>query len=166
MKTLHDGTEVSLNTPTKLVNGKRYLLTQEEIDARKAETAASELASLPDYISKLSQETMDAGTTYTHATHGELRVGTKRDDILLINGAVSRAVLQNDLTAEHQYFEPKGPNYTVTNQDFINIGLAQAAHIQKVGNAKGAVQAKIDDGTYTTKEQVKTAFEAALNEQA
>lgn len=40
MKTLHDGTEVSLDTPTKLVNGKRYLLTQDEIDAREAEAAA------------------------------------------------------------------------------------------------------------------------------
>ncbi len=47
MKTLHDGTEVSDDTPTRLVNGKRYLLTKEEIAAREAEAAASALASLP-----------------------------------------------------------------------------------------------------------------------
>ena len=30
MKELYDGTAVSKDTPTKLVNGKRYLLTEEE----------------------------------------------------------------------------------------------------------------------------------------
>ncbi len=33
MRKLHDGTEVSLDTPTKMKNGKRYLLT----DVEKAE---------------------------------------------------------------------------------------------------------------------------------
>jgi hypothetical protein len=44
MKTLHDGTEVSDDTPTKNVSGLRYLLTPEEIAARQAEEAAYEAA--------------------------------------------------------------------------------------------------------------------------
>ena len=41
MKKLFDGTEVSLDTPTKNVGGLRYLLTPEEIAEREAEELAN-----------------------------------------------------------------------------------------------------------------------------
>ncbi len=37
MKRLHDGTEVTDSTPTKLVDGKRYALGENEIAQREAE---------------------------------------------------------------------------------------------------------------------------------
>jgi len=37
MKTLNDGTKVSDSTPTKLVDGKRFALTKEEVAQRKKE---------------------------------------------------------------------------------------------------------------------------------
>jgi cell division protein FtsN len=42
MKTLYDGTQVPKDTPTKLTDKGRELLTQEEIAAREAEEAAWE----------------------------------------------------------------------------------------------------------------------------
>lgn len=39
MKTLHDGTEVSDDTPTKNVSGERYLLTSKEISDRQKDEA-------------------------------------------------------------------------------------------------------------------------------
>ena len=42
MKQLHDGTEVPLDTPTKMRNGRRYLLTDAELAARQADVAAAE----------------------------------------------------------------------------------------------------------------------------
>lgn len=46
MKELHDGTFVSDDTPTKNIGGLRYVLTQEEVDAKAAEDAANEAAAL------------------------------------------------------------------------------------------------------------------------
>jgi len=43
MKTLNNGTEVSDNTPTKLVDGERFVLTKEEIAQRKKEEAKEKL---------------------------------------------------------------------------------------------------------------------------
>ncbi len=40
MKKLHDGTEVSVDTPTKLIDGKRYLLSPQELVEREAEETA------------------------------------------------------------------------------------------------------------------------------
>lgn len=37
MKELHDGSAVSINTPTKMVNGKRYLLEVSELAAKANE---------------------------------------------------------------------------------------------------------------------------------
>ena len=44
LKELHDGTMVDINTPTKLVGDKRYLLTQAEIDDFLSKGAASDSA--------------------------------------------------------------------------------------------------------------------------
>ena len=47
MKILHDGTEVADDVPTRVEDGRRYRLTQAEIDARAAEVAAEAASPVP-----------------------------------------------------------------------------------------------------------------------
>ncbi len=54
MKILHDGTEVSNETLTKMVNGQRHLLTQSEIDTRSAEEQVTlEQKPMQDWLDKM-----------------------------------------------------------------------------------------------------------------
>lgn len=42
-KKLYDGTEVPIDTPTKVINGERFLLTAEEISLRQTEEAEANI---------------------------------------------------------------------------------------------------------------------------
>lgn len=56
MKTLYDGTEVSLDTPTKMKNGKRYLLSESEIkEKEEREIEAKKEKPLNDWIQSISE---------------------------------------------------------------------------------------------------------------
>lgn len=71
MKVLHDNTEVSDDTPTKLVNGKRYLLTDDERAERETFAVGiaadapfkawkAEIAAYDQWVDRQLEETVDA----------------------------------------------------------------------------------------------------------
>lgn len=158
MKTLHDGTEVSDETPTKLVNGKRYLLMQEEIAAREAEAQAAELASLKPYLSELRNKAEFGAITVTIAENTNITFNVDNDSKANLIGLFLKA---------------QDPAFTTSfkhSEGTIDINATQALMIanavfnqaQDSFRAVGVVEPLIDDGTYTTKEQVKTAFDEEM----
>lgn len=150
MKTLHDGTEVSLDTPTKLVGGLRYLLTQEEIDARNAETAATEAKAITDHISVYRRQRENGGVDVLGAT---IRTDTESRANLL--GAAQMGITIN-WKAENGFFE-------FTAQEMQTIAAAVGAHIQKCFSAEKAVSAAHAQSPYQSKEAIETAFDNAYS---
>lgn len=164
MKTLHDGTKVTNSTPTKLVNGKRYLLTDEEINARTVEIEANKI---PSNLQKLSQVANNYEYTNTFTAEGfefKITIESKTDLIGLYAAAMDGELFyQNDqgqLVAGTIFTHNNGVD-TISVQTAKNIGLAVLRHVQKVRVIKGKLKAGIQSGAIPT--DVQKAWEALWN---
>lgn len=62
-KLLHDGTEVPLNTPTHCINGKRYLMTEQQIAEKKIRDTERQKQ---NDIAKLKLELNNVGKQMEH----------------------------------------------------------------------------------------------------
>lgn len=87
---------------------------------------------------------------------GGIAVKTHETSRGLINGAVSRALLENDAQKTHDFYAPDGSVIELTNSQFMAIGLAMADHVQKCLKAKEMTR----NASYETVE----AFSAAFNQ--
>ena len=90
-----------------------------------------------------------------------INVKTTETSLIKINGAVSRAILENNDSNSHKFYAEDGSEYTLTNAQFKVIGLALANHMQKCLDAANVVEQDIEK--HTTAEQVQAAFDEAYN---
>lgn len=104
-------------------------------------------------------------TTYERAkrdggiTVGGVFIATTETDRSLVNGAVTRALLDNNDALTYPYYPTGGNTVSLTNAQYKAIGQAIAAHVQKCLDAYESVFATI--GGYNTIAEVKGAFDAA-----
>lgn len=153
MKTLHDGTKVSDETPTRLVNGKRYLLTQEEIDQREAEAEASQLAMLPDYNEKKRENLISQGATFDGIT-------IKTDDRTLV--FFTNLFMQANADSQFTYdgFNAINGRFNLTNAQIKGLYAAGQTAIKGAFDIYNAVDAKIDNGTIATTAEIDSEYES------
>lgn len=154
MKTLHDGTKVSDETPTRLVNGKRYLLTQEEIDQREAEAAANLKPSLREYNSG-KRKKLEYGEITVDGLTFHITQESKSDLLALQSLAASNLLPNNEAEFKH--------NSGVTVIDSaraLTITTGAFAHLQNLRKIEAVVLAKIDNGTITTAAEIDSEYEA------
>ncbi len=90
-----------------------------------------------------------------------INVKTTEGSLIKINGAVSRAILENNDSNSHKFYAEDGSEHPLTNAQFKAIGLALANHMQKCLDAANVVEKSI--GNYKTTEEIKTAFNEAYN---
>ena len=152
MKDLHDGTSVSLDTPTKMVDGKRYLLSQEEIDAKTAEEAAdvaNKLAILPKQLRK--------ATTETIITVDGVEYQCNADTSMAILGLIRMLEELNDANYTVQY---KGVNgfFDRTLAQLKVAGLQVGNYQNKAFAAEKTTSEEVANGTITNEGQLKTRF--------
>lgn len=149
MKTLHDGTEVEDNVPTKNVSGARYLLTQEEIDARAVEEATSQAAAVANYLATYRYNKEVGGILISGVS-----VPTDRE-------TQSKLIAMRILAKENN-------SYTVdfkTPAGFVNLNAATiiaiadaiAGHVQKCFS----VEASLQNTEFQTIAEIEAAFDAA-----
>lgn len=163
-----DGETLYLVHPSRVIPGPDDVAEPdgyEIIDGRafvklaiRKKTAEEKHDVFQDFIRNYCSMLESAGTTYK-----EWPVATDLESKLNINGAVTRAILDNDITKEYEYYPPGLPAVVVTNADFMGIGYAQATHVQKVKSAKDAAQVKLDKGEYENTNQIRADIDAGVN---
>lgn len=86
-------------------------------------------------------------------------IPTKEEDRGLINGAVTRAILDNDDTLEYDYFPVGGGRIPLTNAAFKTIGRVISNHTQSCLNASEATE----NIEYDDHEAFEAAWESAYS---
>ena len=117
----------------------------EEADARKPTTA---------HLSTLTNQHINGGITVDG-----IFIATGTEDRALINGAVTRALLDDNDTKTYPYYPTGGGKVGLTNAQFKTIGQAVANHAQKCLD----VAESLDVNDYDTVEELETAYAAAFN---
>ena len=138
----------------KMVNGILVDLTPQEIAAREAESLSFVQQRVRDALSSYTFEKINGGITVDG-----LFIATGEADRGLINGAVTRAILDDNNTLSYAYYPTGGEKTTLTNAQFKTIGMAISRHVQKCLDAADVVEGAI--ASYQTIQQVKAAFDAA-----
>ncbi len=150
MKTLYDGTEVSDDTPTKNVSGLRYLLTQEEIEAREQEVSANQAATVAAHLPQYRFKREVGGVEYLGKTIQTDRETRANWIGILINAQSNPSYTVTWKTSDN--------SFAVYNaQEAIGAGLTVSGHVQKCFDAEAA----IEGNTYNTIAEVEAAFESA-----
>lgn len=141
-------------TYTKLVNGEIVQMSEAEIAGRQAEEAAYAAGKLAKVLPAYRDQKINGGITVSGVF-----IATAESDRTLINGAVTRALLDANDTKTYPYYPTGGGTVTLTNAQYKAIGAAIAAHVQKCLD----VSESLDVSNYTTEQQIKDAFDAAYN---
>ena len=108
------------------------------------------------YLNEEYEAILDGGITVNN-----IFIATRERDRGLINGAVTRALLDNDDTKTYPYFPTGADAITLTNAQYKAIGSAVALHTQNCLQASDTIRLNIDD--YTTYPAIKTALKDAYN---
>ena len=87
-----------------------------------------------------------------------ISVPTTVESLTLLNGATTRALVDNDLTKEYKFFPPGLPEVTMTNAQFIALGVAASNHEENCLQAANNVHGR-GYSTFTTEQSVKDAFD-------
>ena len=157
MKKLHDGTAVSLDTPTKMIGGQRHLMTQDEINQLNSDQEQKVSERITQEIKRYRLE-REYGGFYFDGFFIETDEKSERRVI----GAWTKAKAD--------------PNYTVddwkTSQGFIDLSNAQLIaigdafdeHVQKCFSAEKTVTEAHAQTPYTSIEAVQEAFDDAYND--
>jgi hypothetical protein len=153
MKTLHDGTEVSDETPTKNVSGDRYLLTPEETAARQAEEAEARKPTAA-HLSALRDAHLYGGIIF----NSDISIGT--DDLTQSRIMAARILAKEDPSYTVRWKLPAG-FVTLDAPTIIAIADAIRTHVQACFEAEATVL--IDIADYTTTAELEAAFHAALS---
>jgi len=152
MKSLYDGTLVPDETQTKNVCGLRYLLTPEEIAARRAEEAQARKPTAA-HLSALRDRHLYAGITVSGVA-----IGT--DDLTQQRIMAARILAKEDATYTVRWKLPGG-FVTLDAPTIIAIADAIRAHVQACFEAEATVL--IDLADYATLEELEAAYDAALS---
>lgn len=112
---------------------------------------------LLDYLGQVRWASENGGFSFNGFT-----IATDDRSKLLINGAITRAMQEND-PEKLLSFKAKEGFVTITNSVMISIGGAIADHVRKCFAAEAIVAELINSDAVVTREQVSQAFEAAFN---
>lgn len=134
----------------KLVNGELVDLTQDEIDARNAETAATEAEAITDHIKAYRRIKENGGLTISGVT-----VQTDTESRANILGAAQ-------LNTSIDWKTPNG-FVTLTAQQISDIATAVGSHVQKCFSAEKTVAEAHAQTPYQSKDAIETAFDNAYN---
>lgn len=139
----------------KYVNGELVDLTAEEIQQVLEDQASDKSAIITKGLEDYYDFRLNGGIVVSG-----MNVKSTETSRGLINGAVTRALIENDLAIVHTFFAPDGTEVPLTNAQFIGLGIALAEHAQKCL----AARAEIKDVDFETIEQLQAAFDAAYNQ--
>lgn len=128
-------------------------MTHEERAAQDASWKANKPERMAAQLSTITNRHINGGITIDG-----MFVATGTEDRALINGAVTRAVMDNDDAKEYPYYPAGGGKIMLTNAQFKAIGQAIAAHVQKCLDTEDA----INPADYATIDEMEAAFVAAL----
>jgi hypothetical protein len=134
----------------KLVNGELVDLTQEEIDARNAETSATQAQAITDHIKTYRRTKENGGLTVSGVT---IQTDTETRASLL--GAVQ-------LNTSIDWKTPNG-FVTLTAQQISAIATAVGQHVQKCFTAEKTVSEAHEQTPYESIQAIETAFDNAYN---
>ena len=134
----------------KMVDGNLVNLTSQEIADRQAEESSFTAKKVEAHKIAYYNEKLNGGITVDG-----IFIATGAEDRNLINGAVTRALLDGDDTKEYPYYPTGGGVTNLTNAQYKAIGAAIALHVQACLDA----QAAIEGNTYNTIEEVRQAYE-------
>lgn len=157
MKELHDGTTVSLDTPTKMVDGKRYLLSQEEIDAK----AAEEVADVAKRLTILPKQLRKATANDTITVDG-VEYQCNADTSMAILGLIRMLEELNDPDYTVQY---KGVNgfHDRTLAQLKVAGLQVGNYQNKAFAAEKTTSEEVANGTLTTLDEVTARYNELMS---
>jgi hypothetical protein len=133
------------------------MMTPEERAAEDAAWEAKRPERIAAHLSSLTDKHITGGITVDG-----IFIATGTEDRALINGAVTRALLDNDDTKTYPFYPTGGGTVTLTNAQFKAIGQAVANHVQKCLD----VAESLDVADYATTEEMEAAYVASLESQA
>lgn len=154
MKILFDGSQVEDSVPTKIINGSRYVLTEQEITAKQSEEVIFQGKNLRRILTDYRFAKETGGVTY----NGKV-LQTTRDAVAAWLGAFLAANANPAFTVNWKTNDGSFATYSAS--DIINIFAVGMQHIQKCFNAESTVLASINN--YSTAQQITEAFDAAYN---
>lgn len=158
VKILHDGTEVSDDTPTKMTSEGRFLLSQEEVGQLEQDRYSQIKPRLHNFINQYRKEVGDGPATFQGITiYGDSKTRT----------AIAETVqFWQELDPEDapDTIDWEGPEgfHQISLSTLIGLGKAIGFQRQKSFSVKKAVVAKIEAGQITTIEDAKAAFDAGM----
>lgn len=136
----------------KVVNGEILELTPDEIAFREADIARGKAKDMGKYLDKYHDNRLNGGVTI-----GGFFIKSNETSRGLINGAVTRAIIDNDLNKSYDFFAPDGSVVPLTNAQFMSIGLGLAKHAQDCLYARASISGQ----TFNSIEELEQAYEAA-----
>lgn len=156
MKTLHDGTQVADDVPTKLVNGQRFLLTDAEIAEREARAAQALAAQIEAHLPAYRRKRELGGTSISL---GGQTLEIQTDDEIQRKILAARVMAKEDADYTVNWKLPSG-FVRLNATALIAISDAIRNHIQKCFDAEAAIK----DQTFDSIEAVEAAFDAAYKD--
>ena len=157
-KKLHNGTKVSLTTPTRLVDGKRHLLTKAEIAERSTQAATALAQSVTAFI-KIYRD-KKAETFLYKDVPMRLNDGARADLTAMFFTVVLNTAIP-DAQVMLNWQERGYNNLPITAKMLRDDGMMIAGHRQKCFTAADIVTTAHKEKPYTSIKAVKTAFDTA-----
>lgn len=153
MKILHDGTEVSDDTPTRMTSEGRILMTAEEIAARQAEEAAHNTAQIAAHLPKYGKALEDSALT----VQGFTEDGTEEHRRNAKEALDFIEELGENAPASIPWASPNHGSQTVTPA--VLKAWLVAAGMRRLKRFE--IQASLDPFDYDTIKELEEAFDAA-----
>ena len=152
MKELYDGTQVPLDTPTKLISGKRYLLTQDEITEKEEREAISLTRRLIEKPKQLRRS-----VSGNNITINGMEFKPDQDTLMAVVGLVRLLEEIND-PDKIISFEAENGFFDLNLQQIKDVGVVLGGLQQKAFDTQKTLQAEVADGTLTTSDAVEIRF--------
>lgn len=149
------------NTSFPLIDGERkpsdewledngYVRVEQPVADAETQKSVEMAAHLASYTTRK----INSGVTVSG-----IFIATGESDRALINGAVTRALLDGDDSLPYAYYPTGGGVVTLTNAQYKTIGRAIADHVQNCLE----VESSLDPSDYDTTDDLEDAFDSAYS---